>query len=129
MKLYDFLKVAQNDFDTCDTVYDAGVTVCFIDEADATDNYDKFCIELMKKVEVDKQNDDILLVKWTDLIQNNMEKFRAFTKENWYANCQYEDDDDEFIYQWINEIHQYMAGNVAEDFYDELIKLVQTLEA
>ena len=129
MKLYDFLKVAQNDFDTCDTVYDAGVTVCFIDEADATDNYDKFCIELMKKVEVESLNDDIIIVKWTELIENNMEKFRAFTKENWYESCQYEDDDDEFIYQWINEIHQYMAGNVAEDFYDELVKLVQTLKA
>lgn len=129
MKLYDFLKVAQNDFDTCDTVYDAGITVCFIDEADATDNYDKFCIELMKKVEVEKQDYDILIVKWTELIENNMEKFRAFTKENWYESCQYEDDDDEFIYQWINEIHQYMAGNVSEDFYDELVKLVQTLKA
>ena len=129
MKLYDFMKDAQNDFDTEDTIYCAVVTVCYIDEADAKDNYDKFCIELMKKVEMEKQIGDGLLVKWTDLIQNNMEKFRAFTKENWYESCQYEDDDDEFIYQWINEIHQYMAGNVAEDFYDELIKLVQTLEA
>lgn len=128
MKLYDFLKISQNDFDTCDTVYDTGITVCYIDEEDADDNYDKFCIELMKKVEVDKQNDDILIVKWTELIENNMEKFRAFTAKNWYENCQYEDDNDEFIYQWINEIDQYMAGNVSIDFYDELVKLVETLE-
>ena len=129
MKLYDFMKLSQNDYDTCDTVYDTGVTVCYIAENEARDNYDKFCIELMKKVEVESLNDDIIIVKWTELIENNMEKFRAFTKENWYDNCQYEDDDDEFIYQWINEIHQYMAGNVAEDFYDELVKLVQTLKA
>lgn len=129
MKLYDFLKISQNDFDTCDTVYDTGVTVCYIDEEDAEDSYDKFCIELMKKVEVEKQIGDALLVKWTELIQNNMEKFRAFTAENWYESCQYEDDDDEFIYQWINEIHQYMAGNVSEDFYNELVKFVETLEA
>jgi hypothetical protein len=58
-----------------------------------------------------------------------MEKFRKFTAENWYENCQYENDNDEFIYQWINEIHQYMAGNVSEDFYDELVKFVKTLEA
>lgn len=129
MKLYDFLKISQNDFDTCDTVYDTGVTVCYIDEEDIDDNYDKFCIELMKKVEVEKQIGDALLVRWTELIQNNMEKFRAFTAENWYESCQYEDDDDEFIYQWINEIHQYMAGNVSEDFYDELVKFVETLKA
>lgn len=129
MKLYDFLKISQNDFDTYDTVYDTGVTVCYIDEEDAEDGYDKFCIELMKKVEVEEQNDDILIVKWTELIQNNMEKFKKFTKENWYESCQYEDDEDEFIYQWINEIHQYMAGNVSEDFYDKLVELVQTLKA
>ena len=129
MKLYDFLKISQNDFDTCDTVYDTGVTVCYIDEEDAEDNYDKFCIGLMKKVEVEEQNDDILIVKWTELIQNNMEKFKEFTKENWYESCQYEDDEDEFIYQWINEIHQYMAGNVSINFYDKLVEFVQKLKA
>lgn len=128
MKLYDFLKISQNDFDTYDTVYDTGVTVCYIDEEDAEDSYDKFCIELMKKVEVKEQNDDILIVKWTEFIQNNMDKFKKFTAENWYESCQYEDDEDEFIYQWINEIDQYMAGNVSEDFYDELVKFVETLE-
>ena len=129
MKLYDFLKISQNDFDTYDTVYDTGVTVCYIDEEDAEDNYDKFCIELMKKVDVEELNDDILIVKWTELIQNNMEKFKEFTAENWYKNCQYEDDEDEFIYQWINEIHQYMAGYVSENFYDKLVKLVESLKA
>ena len=129
MKLYDFLKISQNDFDTCDTVYDTGITVCYIDEEDAEDSYDKFCIELMKKVEVEELNHDILIVKWTELIQNNMEKFKEFTAENWYESCQYEDDEDEFIYQWINEIDQYMAGNVSEKFYDKLVKLVETLKA
>ena len=130
MKLYEIMKLSQDDYDTYDTVYDAEVTVCYIDEEDAEDNYDKFCIELMKKVEVEKiVPESHLIVKWTELITNNMEKFRAFTAENWYESCQYEDDEDEFIYQWINEIHQYMAGNVAEDFYDELVKLVETLKA
>ena len=131
MKLYDFLKISQNDFDTCDTVYDTCVTVCYIDEEHETkDNYYKFCTEIIKKVEVERMVDgDTLIVKWTELIQNNMKKFREFTAENWYENCQYEDDEDEFIYQWINEIHQYMAGNVSEDFYDELVEFVQTLKA
>jgi len=129
MKLYDFMKISQNDYDTCDTVFDTGVTVCYIDEEDAEDNYDKFCIELMKKVELEEQNDDILIVKWTELITNNMEKFKEFTKENWYESCQYEDDEDEFIYQWINEIGGYLAGYVSEDFYDKLVELVETLKA
>lgn len=127
MKLYDFLKISQNDFDTEDTIYCAVVTVCYIDEEDAEDNYDKFCIELMKKVEMEKQVGDGLLVKWTELIQNNMEKFKEFAREHWITA--YENDDDEFIYQWIKEIHYYMAGYVDEDFYDNLVKLVENLEA
>ena len=63
MKLYDFLKISQNDFDTGDTIYCAVVTVCYIEEDETNDNYDKFCIEKKKKVEVEKQIGDALLVK------------------------------------------------------------------
>lgn len=131
MKLYDFVKLTENDYDTYDTVYDAEITVCFIEEDEAeNDNYDKFCIELMKKVDMEKQTDDcILVVKWTDLITKNMEKFKEFTKKHWYETCQYDDDEDEFIYQWLNEINQYMAGYVSEKFYDTLVGFVETLEA
>lgn len=127
MKLYDFMKISQNDFDTEDTIYCAVVTVCYIDEEDINDNYDRFCIDLMKKVEMEKQIGDGLLVKWTELIQNNMEKFRAFAKEHWINS--YEDDEEEFVYQWIKEIHYYMAGYVSMDFYDNLVKFVESLEA
>lgn len=130
MKLYDIMSISQDDFDTYDTVYDAEVTVCYIEEDEANDNYDKFCIELMKKVEVEKIiPESHLIVKWTELITNNMKKFKKFTKENWYESCQYEDDEDEFICQWIKEIHYYLAGYVSEDFYDKLVEFVQTLKA
>lgn len=128
IKLYDYLKMSENDFDTYDTQYDAVVTVCYIAEEDEEDEYDKFCNGIIKKVNVVHIGNDYLTVDWSELIERNMDKFRAFTKENWYENCQYEDDVDEFIYQWINEIHQYMAGNVSIDFYEELNKLVGSLE-
>lgn len=127
MKLYDFMKITEVDYDTYDTVYDAVVTVCYIDEEDAEDDYDRFCIELMKKAELDGKSGDGLLVKWTELIQNNMEKFKAFTKKYWRHT--YEDDEDEFIYQWITEFHSYLAGYVSEDFYSILIKFVNSLKA
>ena len=123
MTLYEILKLTECDYDTYDTEYDAVVTVCWIDEE--TDNYDKFCMGIIKKVEVVKKVGDGLLVNWSDLIKRNMEKFRQFTKDNW--NFQYEDDDDEFIYQWINEIHLYMAGYVNEKTYEKLIALVEDL--
>lgn len=128
MTLYDYLKLTENDFDTYDTEYDVGVTVCYIDEAEAEDNYDKFCVNIIKKVNVVKVNGDILVVDWCELIKKNIDVFKAFTKKHWYENCQYEDDIDEFIYQWINEIHQYMAGYVSESFYSKLNELVNNLE-
>lgn len=128
MKLYDYMKLSQVDYDTYDTVYDACITVCSIDEEDEEkDSYYKFCTDIIKKVEMEKQNGDILLVKWTKLIQDNMEKFKAFTKKHWKYT--YEDDEDELVYQWINEIHYYMAGYVSESFYDVLVEFVETLEA
>ena len=126
--LYDYLKMSENDFDTYDTTYDAVVTVCYIADEDENDEYDKFCNGIIKKVNVVHIDTHYLTVNWTELIERNMDKFKAFTKEHWYESCQYEDDIDEFIYQWINEIHQYMAGNVSIDFYIELNKLVDSLE-
>ena len=128
MKLYEIMKMSQNDYDTYDTVYDACVTVCYIDEEDETkDSYYKFCTEIIKKVEVEEINGDSLSVKWTELIENNMEKFRSFTEKHW--NNTYEDDEEEFIYQWINEINAYLAGYVSEKFYDTLVKFVESLKA
>ena len=126
MKLYDFIKMTEADYDTYDVVYDNGVTVCYIAEDSNNDNYDNFCIAIMKKVEMEKQNGDILVVNWTKLITENMSKFRAFSMRHWAF--EYEDDDD-FIYEWIKEIHAYMAGYVSEDFYGVLVEFVETLEA
>lgn len=128
MKLYEVMKMSEGDFDTYDTVFDADVTVCYIEENGKNDSYDKFCIELMKKVEVVRIiPESHLTCDWSKLIYDNMEKFKAFTAKHW--DNQYEDDEDEFVYQWINEIHYYLAGYVSEDFYDELVEFVVTLKS
>ena len=124
--LFEYLEMSQNDFDTYDTKYDTGVTVCHIYEEN--DEYDKFCNRVIKKVNVVEVNANSLTVNWSELIERNMDKFKKFTEEHWYESCQYEDDVDEFVYQWINEIHQYMAGNVSMDFYSVLNKFVDSLE-
>ena len=126
--LYEYLKMSKNDYDTYDTKYDAGVTVCYIDEEDEEDEYDKFCNGIIKKVNVVEIGRDSLTVNWSELIEKNIKKFKEFTSKHWYASCQYEDDVDEFVYQWINEIHQYMAGNVSESFYSKLNNFVNSLE-
>lgn len=125
MTLFEYLQMAENDFDTCDTKYDTGVTVCHIYEEDETDEYNKFCNGIIKKVDVLKINGDTLTVNWSELIERNIDKFKEFTKKYWHR--QYEDDMDEFVYQWINEIHMYIAGYVSESFYYTLNKFVDSL--
>lgn len=128
MKLYDVLKLTEKDFDTYDKVYNGIVTVCYVKENGKNDSYDTFCIELMKRVDVVQAISDYeLVVDWSKLIVDNMEKFRQFARVYWV--CQYKDDEDEFIYQWIKEFHLYLAGYVSEDFYDTLVEFVKTLEA
>lgn len=124
MTLYEYIQMTECDYDTYDTKYDAGVTVCHIYEED--DDYDKFCNGIIKKINVVKINGDTLTVDWSELIERNIEKFKKFTAKHW--RYQYEDDIDEFVYQWINEIHMYMAGYVSESFYSKLNDFVESLE-
>lgn len=125
MTLYEYLMVKKCDVDTYDTEYDAEITVCHIYEED--DEYDKFCNGIIKKVNVVEISKYALTVDWSELIKRNIDKFKKFTAEHWYSNCQYEDDIDEFIYQWISEIHHYMVGSVSEDFYSVLNEFVDSL--
>ena len=83
MTLYEFVNGFQRDFDACDDVFDTSVTVCYIlDEEELNDDYDRFCIGIIKKVEMVRQVDDcVLTCKWTDMIKRNMDKFIAFAKE------------------------------------------------
>ena len=123
MTLYEYLKLTEADYDTYDTKYDNGITVCYIEEE--CDDYDRFCNGIVKKVDVVKTSGDILTVNWSELIERNMAKFKKFTKKYWMRH--YEKDIDDFIYQWINEIHMYMAGYVSEDFYSVLNEFVDSL--
>lgn len=125
--LYEFLKVTEKDFDTYDTEFDEVVTVCYIADEDVNDEYDKFCTNIIKSVNVVKQCGEYsLIVNWNDLIKRNLDKFKKVTKEHW--NKQYENDIDEFIYQWIKEIHYYLAGYVSEDTYKDLNEILKELE-
>lgn len=126
MTLFAYMDMHQEDIDTYDTEYDAVVTVCFMEEENAQDNYDRFCLDIIKKVEVDSAAHGDVIVDWSGLIERNMEKFRAFTAEYW--RYQYKDDDEEFIYQWIREINYYLAGYVGENTYCALNELLQELD-
>ena len=125
INLYDFLTISNCDYDTYDTEYD-GIITCTGIDSEPEDNYTKFYYEMCKKVEVVHSVDNGLVVNWSNLIERNLEKFREFTNKHW--KYKYKDDDDELIYQWINEIHAYFAGYVSESFYKTLCEFVEILE-
>ena len=124
INLYDFLAVSNCDYDTYDTEYEGIITCACIDE-EPEDYYTKFYYEMCKKVEIIQASNYGLVVNWSTLIEGNLEKFREFTNKHW--KYKYEDDDDEFIYQWISEIHAYFAGYVSESFYEKLYEFSKTL--
>lgn len=129
MTLYEFVNATQRDYDAFDDVYDVCVTVCHIPEEYIHDDYDRFCTEIIKKVEMIRQNtDSIVVCKWANLIERNFDKFKSLSNGDAEWESSYDDDDEEFVYQWIKEINGYMAGNVPEDFYSILLKFVNTLE-
>lgn len=126
MKLYDYMKLSQRDYDVHDDVYCACVTCCWMEE-DSKDNYEKFCIKLMKLVDVvdGSENGCEMTAKWSSLIDKHIDMFRKFSDEYWSVHY---DDDDDFKYQWILEFDGYMAGYVSEDFYPTLVKLLEEIE-
>ena len=124
MTLYQLVKASGCDYDTYDNVYDAEVTVCSFDEGDeqSEDYYEKFRIGIMKFVEVVDNSATKwgIVCKWTEMIEHNISIFKEFTRKNW--RNQYEDDEDEFIFQWINEINQWCGGNCWERVYKDFVE-------
>lgn len=128
MTLYELMEVNKRDYDVRDNIFDSSITVCWIDKDDISDNCDKFCMELIKKVYVVNNKTDLskdfVVADWYGLIKRNLNKFKEFAKTNWTRDYKNEDD---FIYQWIKEIHYYFAGYVGDSTYEKLVELVNEL--
>lgn len=124
MTLYEYLKLQQGGWisaDTYDTVFDAVVTIdADIDHENSEDPYDQFVFGILRSVEIAKIGKDTLVCKWSKFINDNWQLFKAFSREYW--NNQYEDDNAEFVYQWIREIHYYLAGYVGNSTYKAFCK-------
>lgn len=135
MTLYEFLKMEKADFDTYDTVFDAGVTVCcptefFINgKGKYTEDkwYDEFYNFILKHViVVEKTGDCVCTANWTKFITDNLEVFKEATKDTWCEDWIFkyngEPDDDDLTYEWINEIENYLAGYVSENEYKKFME-------
>lgn len=123
MTLYDFIAKEQADFDTFDTEYDVCVTVCEpyeYDEGKEKEPYDVFTELIMKNVEVESKTGECTCVcKWSDFINRNIDTFKRAAEQLWYALPK---TDDTLVYEWIKEIHYWLAGCVSNKTYDKFIK-------
>lgn len=114
--LYEALQWEKSDFDTSDTVYDTTVTVVY-DDYSQPDNYNRFCKFILQHVKaLEKYRGGYILADWTGFITENLDVFRELATEMWWEEYIPTDDDD-LIYEWIKEIHGWLAGSVSETEY------------
>lgn len=133
MTILELLNKTHADFDVYDTEFDESVCCCDMDEEDVKenegDNYYLFCYNLLSRMPLYEEHDygidyGTASAEWCKLIETNFDLFKEFTKRHW--GCDYEDKDD-FIYNWISEIHYYLAGYTDEGVYSDLVELVDKL--
>ncbi len=119
MRLLDYLKINSECTDFHDYIYSSGVVCVDYYPNDPLKNWHSlFCVALYEKVQVT----DYCVACWSDLIVNNYEKFKEFSNKHWAT--QYDDEDD-FIYEWIKELHLYLAGMTNNDMYRYLYEFMQ----
>lgn len=128
MTLYDYIKELSNGHfckDTYDTVFDYGITIDLdLKDGDYDSYYDKFCTELTKFVEIDHIDGDFFVLKWYEFFERNIDLFRDYAVENWDCGFSDDYDDDDLIYDWMQEIHSYYAGGLSENGYREFCEQV-----
>ena len=124
MSVYDYMRLTQGDYDIYDTELDISVTVVYIEESENNDAHEKFCIEILKKVKLNSFSDKYAEADWSAFIRENEKLFKQFMEENW--NQQYSGY--EFIYQWIKEIHLYLAGYTCDSIYKKMYELLKSIK-
>lgn len=126
MKLISLLSLHKDfDMDAYDNEWDVGSCVCW-DSGQLTseDLYDKFCVAFYRSVSVETFNESCLTLKVSDLVKSNKVLFRAYMKNHWKDECQFDDDEDEFVYQWVRELFLYLDGNACDSQYKLIIEEV-----
>lgn len=118
MTLYDFLKNNERDYDVADTVFDCVVTVC--PPYDGDEWYDKFCNFILQHVEYADYADECdASAFWYNFIDKNIVVFRRCADDMW---TYIPNNNDNLIYEWIEEIHKWMAGYVGEEEYQKFME-------
>ena len=123
MTLWEYIQQHNDNgcftMDTCDVSYDVIVTVDVDINDEQQDYYDKFVFKILNSVEVVDGGKGIM--NWEGFVKSYWDALKKFETLFWVNT--YEDDDD-FIYEWIHEIHMFLAGYTSETMYEEFCNRV-----
>lgn len=135
MKLYDIYKIKKNGLedDIADNYIDFAFCFCISEEDENDTEYKNmidFTILLMKKVDIECINGDIIICKFSDIINNNMDLIKDFIRKNWIKECQCFLDEDaikygEFHYEVLKEWNNVIIGNYGEEMNRKYLDLLK----
>lgn len=126
MTLYELLQIKEDYIETSDVDYDVLVGTDLVKDEDInenTDNYYKFLNYIAHNVEVTDARNDIC--NWSKFVLDHKVALAKYAEENWY---EVPEDESDFIYNWINELHGYQAGSISEKMYKEFIDAMNTYQ-
>lgn len=121
MTLYELLQIKDDYIETSDVDYDVLVGTDLVKDEDInenTNNYYKFLNYIAHNVEVTDARNDIC--NWSKFVLDHKVALTKYAEENWY---EVPEDESDFIYEWINELHNYQSGNISEKCIKTLLML------
>ena len=135
MKLYEYYKIKSDglDDDISDNYIDYALTFCIDSDFEKSEDYKNmiaFTVLLMKKTEIEKINGDVIICKFSDIINNNIDLIKDFVRENWIESMQWVIDEDsiehgEFHYEVLKDFDNVIGGRYGEStnkLYLDLLK-------
>lgn len=134
MTIYDYYKVHGNeiDIDVADNEIDICTCFCFDKDSEIDTDFQNmadFIILLMKKVEIEVINGDVMIGKFSDLLHNNDKLWKDFFRKQWREEYHYLLDSDDtygdYEYEAINCFFAIVSGNcgnITSGKYLEVLK-------
>lgn len=126
MTLYELMNLRNEDYiETTDTVFDYIVGTDFMENEVLTNlddyYYNNFCYYISNQIEVIEPKNPYPICDWSGFINTHFNELYDFAKNHWKRIPL---DKDDFIYEWISELHLYQAGYVSEDIYKNFLDVV-----
>lgn len=135
MTLYDLYKIKSDGLndDISDNYIDIAISISIDSDFEKSSEYKnliEFTVLLMKKSEIECINGSVIVCKFSDIINNNMDLFRKFIRDNWVDSMQYVCSDDsiehgDFHYEILKEFNNVVIGNYSERINKKYLDLLK----